>query len=108
MACSIHFLLPAAYYLAVAFEKEPTGQRRFEQAVLHAINSGGNNMARAALTGEQLLRHVGARRPGAPCVWCVALSPASDHRPPQSPKEASPPRNISSCPQARWLGPSLG
>ncbi|PSC74197.1 ADP-ribosylglycohydrolase [Micractinium conductrix] len=51
MACSIHFLLPAAYYLAVAFEKEPTGQRRFEQAVLHAINSGGNNMARAALTG---------------------------------------------------------
>lgn len=50
MACSIHFLLPAAYYLAVHFEAEP-GQGRFEQAVLHAVNSGGNNMARAALTG---------------------------------------------------------
>ncbi|KAL4420723.1 hypothetical protein ABPG75_010379 [Micractinium tetrahymenae] len=50
MACSIHFLLPAAYYLATAFEEEP-GQQRFEKAVLAAVNSGGNNMARAALTG---------------------------------------------------------
>lgn len=49
MACSIHFLLPAAFYLATKFEGR---EDHFEQAVLHAINSGGNNMARAALTGE--------------------------------------------------------
>lgn len=89
--CSIHFLLPAAYYLATVFEEEP-GQQRYEKAVLAAVNSvsswrhtcahfgllaglpaysarpcmlaqrelvpgftlvmqGGNNMARAALTG---------------------------------------------------------
>lgn len=87
--CSIHFLLPAAYYLATVFEEEP-GQERFEEAVLAAINAvsgsdrarrsklivcsakhacvgvdaywccaypgvqGGNNMARAALTGGEL------------------------------------------------------
>lgn len=45
LACPIDFLLPAAYYLAARFEGE------FELPVLHAINGGGNNMARAALTG---------------------------------------------------------
>eukprot|EP00887_Chlorella_sp_A99_P007733 scaffold20.g7733.t1 len=58
MACSQHFLLPAAYYLAAAFEGQPD---HFEQAVLHAINSGGNNMARAALTGALVGAMVGLR-----------------------------------------------
>jgi ADP-ribosylglycohydrolase len=43
--CIIGFLLPAAYYFAARFEDD------FEMAVLSAINGGGNNMARAALTG---------------------------------------------------------
>lgn len=43
--CRITHLLPAAYYLASRYEDE------FEMAVLSAINGGGNNMARAALTG---------------------------------------------------------
>jgi ADP-ribosylglycohydrolase len=43
--CRITHLLPAAYYLASRFEDD------FEMAVLSAINGGGNNMARAALTG---------------------------------------------------------
>lgn len=38
------FLLPAAYYLSTLFEREPTPAARFEQAVLAAVNSGGNNM----------------------------------------------------------------
>jgi len=43
--CRITHLLPAAYYLASKYESD------FEMAVLSAINGGGNNMARAALTG---------------------------------------------------------
>ena len=43
--CRITHLLPAAYYLASRYESD------FEMAVLSAINGGGNNMARAALTG---------------------------------------------------------
>jgi ADP-ribosylglycohydrolase len=43
--CIIGHLLPAVYYLAARFEDD------FEMAVLSAINGGGNNMARAALTG---------------------------------------------------------
>lgn len=38
------FLLPASYYLSTLFEREPTPAARFEQAVLAAVNSGGNNM----------------------------------------------------------------
>ena len=45
MACSLGFMLPAAYYLSARFPGD------FEQPVLHALNGGGNNMARAALTG---------------------------------------------------------
>jgi ADP-ribosylglycohydrolase len=45
LACPINSLLPAAYYLTSRFEYD------FEFAVLHAVNGGGNNMARAALTG---------------------------------------------------------
>jgi ADP-ribosylglycohydrolase len=45
LACTLGFMLPAAYYFASRFEGD------FEKAVLSAVNGGGNNMARAALTG---------------------------------------------------------
>ncbi len=45
MPCAIYHQLPAAYYLAARFPDD------FEQAVLHAINGGGQNQARAILTG---------------------------------------------------------
>ena len=38
-------MLPAAYYLIHRYPED------FEMAVLSAVNGGGNNMARAALTG---------------------------------------------------------
>lgn len=45
MPCAIYHMLPAAYYLAARFGDD------FESAVLHAINGGGQNQARAILTG---------------------------------------------------------
>jgi ADP-ribosylglycohydrolase len=45
LPCQLGFLAPAAYYLTARFPDE------FEMPVLSAINGGGNNMARAALTG---------------------------------------------------------
>ena len=45
MPCAIYHQLPAAYYLAARFHDD------FEAAVLHAINGGGQNQARAMLTG---------------------------------------------------------
>jgi ADP-ribosylglycohydrolase len=45
MPCAIYHQLPAAYYLAARFPND------FESAVLHAINGGGQNQARAILTG---------------------------------------------------------
>lgn len=45
MPCAIYHQLPAAYYLAARFPDD------FESAVLHAINGGGQNQARAMLTG---------------------------------------------------------
>jgi ADP-ribosyl-[dinitrogen reductase] hydrolase len=45
LACSLGFMLPAAYYFIHRYPED------FETAVLSAINGGGNNMARAALTG---------------------------------------------------------
>jgi ADP-ribosylglycohydrolase len=45
LACSLSFMLPAAYYFNSRFEND------FELPVLSAINGGGNNMARASLTG---------------------------------------------------------
>jgi ADP-ribosylglycohydrolase len=45
MPCAIYHQLPAAYYLAARFPND------FEAAVLHAINGGGQNQARAILTG---------------------------------------------------------
>ena len=48
MDCQLTHLLPAAYYLTHRFPDD------YEQGVLSAINGGGNNMARAALTGALL------------------------------------------------------
>jgi ADP-ribosylglycohydrolase len=45
MPCAIYHQLPAAYYLAARFADD------FEGAVLNAINGGGQNEARAMLTG---------------------------------------------------------
>lgn len=45
MPCAIYHQLPAAYYLAARFHND------FESAVLHAVNGGGQNQARAMLTG---------------------------------------------------------
>jgi ADP-ribosylglycohydrolase len=45
MPCAIYHQLPAAYYLAARFRDD------FEAAVLHAVNGGGQNQARAILTG---------------------------------------------------------
>lgn len=52
MPCAIYHQLPAAYYLAARFHDD------FESALLHAINGGGQNQARAilacALVGAQV------------------------------------------------------
>ncbi|HJV66044.1 MAG TPA: ADP-ribosylglycohydrolase family protein [Geomonas sp.] len=53
MPCAIYHVLPAAYYLAARFHDD------FEQAVLHAINGGGQNQARAMLTGALTGAQVG-------------------------------------------------
>jgi ADP-ribosylglycohydrolase len=53
MPCAIYHQLPAAYYLAARFPGD------FESAVLHAINGGGQNMARACLTGALVGAQVG-------------------------------------------------
>ena len=45
MPCAIYHQLPAAYFLAARFHDD------FESAVLHAVNGGGQNQARAILTG---------------------------------------------------------
>lgn len=45
MPCAIYHMLPAAYYLSSRFHDD------FESAVLHALNGGGQNQARAILTG---------------------------------------------------------
>lgn len=45
LACQLGFMAPAAYWLSCRYADD------FETAVLTAINGGGNNMARASLTG---------------------------------------------------------
>jgi hypothetical protein len=45
LACSLSFMLPAAYYFNSRFEND------FELPVLSASNGGGNNMARASRSG---------------------------------------------------------
>jgi ADP-ribosylglycohydrolase len=53
LACSLEFMLPAAYYFNSRFQND------FELPVLSAINGGGNNMARASLTGALAGAQVG-------------------------------------------------
>ena len=53
MPCAIYHQLPAAYYLTARFPND------FEQAVLNAINGGGQNQARAILTGALVGAQVG-------------------------------------------------
>ena len=45
MPCAIYHQLPSAYYLASRFHDD------FENAILHALNGGGQNQARCILTG---------------------------------------------------------
>lgn len=45
LSCTLGYMLPSSYYLIHRFPED------FEMAVLSAVNGGGNNMARAALTG---------------------------------------------------------
>ncbi|MGB5158839.1 ADP-ribosylglycohydrolase family protein [Desulfobacterium sp. N47] len=53
LACTLGFMLPAAYYFASRFEND------FYKSVMSALNGGGNNMARAALTGALAGAQVG-------------------------------------------------
>jgi len=53
LACTVGFMLPAAYYFTARFEND------FYNAVMSALNGGGNNMARAALTGALAGAQVG-------------------------------------------------
>ena len=53
MPCAIYHQLPAAYYLAARFADD------YEAAVLHAVNGGGQNQARAILTGALAGAQVG-------------------------------------------------
>ena len=55
LACSLGFMLPAVYYFVSRFEDD------FELPVLSALNGGGNNMARASLTGALAGAQVGIR-----------------------------------------------
>lgn len=57
MLCAIYQVLPAAYYLAARFGAD------FEAAVLHAVNGGGQNQARALLTGALVEARVGGTPP---------------------------------------------
>jgi len=55
MPCAIYHILPACYYLAARFKDD------FESAVLHAVNGGGQNLARAMLTGALVGAQVGRK-----------------------------------------------
>lgn len=66
LACQATFLLPAAYYLCYRYPDN------FEMAVLSAINGGGNNMARATLTGGIMGAMVGIE--GIPERFITGLS----------------------------------
>ena len=55
MPCAVYHQFPAAYHLAARFADD------FESAVLHAINGGGQNQARAILTGALVGAMVGVQ-----------------------------------------------
>ncbi len=54
MPCAVYHQFPAAYYLAARFADD------YEAAVLNAVNGGGQNQARAILTGALVGAMVGA------------------------------------------------
>ncbi|HJV35873.1 ADP-ribosylglycohydrolase family protein [Geomonas sp.] len=66
MPCAIYHILPATYYLAARFRDD------FESAVLNAINGGGQNQARAMLTGALVGAQVG--RSGIPGRFISGLA----------------------------------
>jgi ADP-ribosylglycohydrolase len=70
MPCAIYHQLPAAYYLAARFSRD------FEHAILSAINGGGQNQARAILTGALVGAQVGLT--GIPRRFLDGLENASD------------------------------
>jgi ADP-ribosylglycohydrolase len=70
MPCAIYHQLPAAYYLAARFGND------FESAVLHAVNGGGQNQARAILTGALVGAQVGLSR--IPARFLDGLDPAAE------------------------------
>ena len=53
--CAIYHILPAVYYLAARFSDN------FEEGVLAAVNSGGQNQVRAMLTGALIGAQVGIK-----------------------------------------------
>ncbi len=53
MPCAIYHQIPAVYYLSARFRND------FESAVLNAVNGGGQNQARAILTGALTGAQVG-------------------------------------------------
>lgn len=66
MSCAIYNLLPTVYYLTARFRED------FESAVLHAVNGGGHNQARAMLTGCLVGAQVGLS--GIPARFIEGLS----------------------------------
>lgn len=72
MPCAIYHQLPAAYYLAARFHDD------FESAVLHAVNGGGQNQARAILTGALAGAQVGLS--GIPARFINGLEDAPELR----------------------------
>lgn len=65
LPCAIYHQLPAAYYLAARY------QNNFEEAVIQAINGGGQNMSRAMLTGALVGAQTGLD--GIPDRWIEGL-----------------------------------
>lgn len=72
MPCAIYHQLPAAYYLAARFHDD------FESAVLHAVNGGGQNQARAILTGALVGAQTGLS--GIPQRFLDGLEDSADLR----------------------------
>ena len=70
MPCAIYHQLPAAYYLSALFKRD------FESAVLHAVNGGGQNQARAILTGSLTGAQVGLS--GIPTRFMKGLEKADE------------------------------
>lgn len=70
MPCAVYHQFPACYYLAARYAND------FESAVLHAINGGGQNMARAMLTGALVGAQVGIQ--GIPQRFIDGLEQSSE------------------------------